>query len=65
MDLSGIGSLTTALTATRDGDGVALEALKKTLEIQERTAAQLIEGLPEPDAGRNPPHLGNGVDVKA
>ncbi|MBL8448735.1 MAG: YjfB family protein [Dechloromonas sp.] len=65
MDLSGIGSLTTALSAARDGDGVALETLKKTLEIQERTAQQLIEALPEPAATNNPSHLGNSVDVKA
>jgi hypothetical protein len=65
MDLSGIGSLTTALSATRDGDGVALATLKKTLELQERTAQQLIEALPEPAAPNNPAHLGNAVDVKA
>ncbi|HMU99995.1 MAG TPA: YjfB family protein [Rhodocyclaceae bacterium] len=65
MDLSGIGSLTTALSAARTGDAVALLTLKKTLDLEEQSAQRLIEALPQPVGSSNPAHLGNAVDITA
>lgn len=62
MEIAATSGLTSALSQAKSGDAVATAVLKKALDQQAQTAAQLIEALPKPS---NPPHLGNSVDVKA
>jgi len=58
MEISGIAT-TTATQATQNSQtGVAVH--KKALEIQEQTATQLIESLPDPTS-----RVGQNIDVKA
>ena len=63
MDISSIASLSTALSQTNAGDQVATAVLRKAMDIQAESAAQLLQSVP-PMPG-NPPNLGNTVDVKA
>ncbi|MDD2742456.1 MAG: YjfB family protein [Rhodocyclaceae bacterium] len=63
MDIANISSLSTALSQAKSGDAVGTLVLKKALDIQAQSAAQLIQALPQ--AASNPPNLGNSVDVKA
>lgn len=62
MDIANISSLSTALTQTKAGDDVGTLVLKKALDLQAQSVAQLIQTLPQPS---NPPNLGNSIDVKA
>lgn len=62
MDISSVGSLTTALTQTQNGDAVSTLVLKKAIDIQEQGALQLLQALPQ--VANNPPNLGNSIDIK-
>jgi len=62
MDIANVGSLSTALSQAKTGDAVGTLMLKKALDMQAQSAAQLIQAIPQPS---NPPNLGNSVDVKA
>lgn len=62
MDISSVGSLTTALSQPQSGEAAGLLVLKKAIDIQEQSAMQLLQGLPQ--AANNPPNLGNSVDIK-
>lgn len=64
MDLSGLSSLTTALSGARTSDAVAILVQKKAMDIEAQGAVQLLQALPQPTTN-NPPHLGQSVDVKA
>ncbi len=61
MDIANVSSLSTALTQQKTGDAVGTLVLKKALDLQAQSAAQLIQALPQVS---NPPNLGNSVDVK-
>jgi len=63
MDVSSIGSLSTALTQAQTGDAVSTLVLKRAMDIQTQSAMQLLQALPQ--VTNNPPNLGNGIDVKA
>lgn len=63
MDVSSIGSLSSALAQAKTGDAVGILVLKKAMAIQAQSALQLLEGLPQ--VANNPSHLGSTVDVKA
>lgn len=63
MDVSSVGSLSTALSQSMTGDAVSTLVLKKAMNIQEQNAMQLLQAVPQMPS--NPPHLGNSVDVKA
>ena len=63
MDVSSIGSLSTALSSAQTGDAVNTLVLKKAMDIQAQSATQLLEALPA--IASNPPNLGNAIDVKA
>lgn len=62
MDIANVSSLSTALTQTKSGDAVGTLVLKKAMDIQEQSVAQLLQAVPQ---AANPPNLGNSVDVKA
>ncbi|MGE5472082.1 MAG: YjfB family protein [Bacteroidota bacterium] len=63
MDVSSIGSLSSALSQASAGDAAGNLVLKKAMEVEAQSAAQLLQALPPPSS--NPQHLGNSVDVKA
>ena len=62
MDISSIGSLTSALSSSQTVDAASTFALKKAMDIQSQSVQQLIQAIPQPS---NPPNLGNSIDVKA
>lgn len=45
-------------------DQVGIALLKKSLDMDQQAAAQLLQTLPAP-ATNNPSHLGNTVDTRA
>ena len=63
MDVSSIGSLSTALSQAATGDTVSTLVLKKALDIEAQSALQLLQAVPPMPS--NPPHLGNAVDIRA
>ena len=63
MDISSVASLSTALSQAKTGDAVSTLVLKKSMDIQEQNALQLLQALPQ--LSSNPPNLGNSIDVKA
>lgn len=62
MDISSVGSLTSALTQVQGSDAVSTLVLKKSIDIQEQSTLQLLQALPQ--VTNNPPNLGNSVDIK-
>lgn len=63
MDISSVGSLSTALSQAQTSDAVNTLVLRKALDIEQQNAQQLLEALPQMPS--NPPNLGNSIDVKA
>ncbi len=63
MDVSSVGSLSSALSQAQTGDAVSTLVLKKAMKIQEQNAMQLLQAVPQ--MPNNPPNLGNSIDVKA
>lgn len=61
MDISSVGSLSTAL-GQNVGESATILVQRKALDIQEQAAAQLLQTLPPVPS--NPPNLGNNVDIK-
>ena len=64
MDINSIASASTELSQARIADAVSIAVLRKTLDIQEQTAMQLIQALPQPVTS-SPPNLGNTVNTFA
>lgn len=64
MDTTAVSSAASTLSANGARDAVGTLVLKKTQELQEQSAAQLIQSIPQPQYN-NPPNLGKGVDVFA
>lgn len=65
MEIASVGSVSTALSMAKTGDAVGTLMLKKTMELQEQAAQQLLQAVqPPPAAPSNPDNLGNNVDVK-
>ncbi len=62
MDISSLGGLTNGLAQVQIGDAVSTLVLKKAIDIQEQSAMQLLQTLPQ--IASNPPNLGNSVDIK-
>lgn len=62
MDISSVGSLTTALSQTPNAEAAGMLVLRKAIDIQEQSAMQLLQALPQ--IANNPPNLGNSVDIK-
>lgn len=63
MDVSAVGSLSSALSQVPTGDAVGTLVLKKAMDIQAQHALQLLQAVPQ--QANNPPNLGNSIDVKA
>ncbi|MDR2677942.1 MAG: YjfB family protein [Zoogloeaceae bacterium] len=63
MDAVNVNSVAAATSQNQVGDAVGILTLKKAIQIQGQLAMQLISAIPAPPV--NPPHLGQGVDVRA
>lgn len=63
MEMTSVAGLSSAMSQAQVGDAVAILVLKKAIEMQAQSAAQLLQALPSATA--NPPHLGSKVDVRA
>jgi len=59
MDVSGIQTATIA-SSVGQNDQVGMKVLKKAMDIQEQSAMQLIQAIPE-----LPDNLGQNINVKA
>lgn len=57
MDVSAIASLATQMSQVQTSEAVQVAVLKKAMDIQEQSALQLLQAVPN-----NPPNLGNNVD---
>lgn len=62
MDISSVGSLSTAMAQSATGDAVGTLVLKKAMDIQAQTALALLQAVPQ--LPNNPPNLGNSVDIR-
>ena len=66
MSIGSVGTVPAALASARTGDAVAVTVLKKSLDIQEQTALQLLQALPQPSGSPSAQPvgaLGNTVNV--
>lgn len=63
MDVSSVGTLSSALSQAQTGDAVSTLVLKKAMDIQAQNAMQLLQAVPQ--MPNNPPNLGNSIDIKA
>ena len=64
MDISSVGSISSAVSQAQTGDAVGIAVLKKAIDLQAQSALQLIASLPQP-ATNSPPNLGQGVNTVA
>ena len=58
MDISGVQTASIASTIGQN-DAVGIAVLKKAMDIQQQSAVQLIQSIPE-----LPDNLGKNIDVK-
>lgn len=68
MSIGSVGTVPAALASARTGDAVAVSVLKKSLDVQEQAALQLLQALPQPTGGAAAQPvgaLGNTVNVFA
>ena len=62
MDVTNMAKLATSMAETGIRQEVGVTMLKKAMDIEAASAAQLIQSLPQPNL---PPHLGNTNNTKA
>lgn len=66
MDVTNIARLATSLAETGNRQEVGTAVLKRALDIEKTSAAQLIQSLEAvPQAQSLPAHLGNTINTKA
>jgi len=63
MDVTNIAKLSTSMAETGIRQEVGVTMLKKAMDIEVASAAQLIQSLPQPQ--NLPAHLGNTINTKA
>ena len=63
MDVANIAKLSSSMAETGIRQEVGVTMLKKAMDIQKSSAAQLIQALPQ--VQNLPPHLGNTINTKA
>jgi hypothetical protein len=61
MEIAGVSTAAAQAVSSTNNipDPVNNQLLKKSLDIQEQTAVQLIESIPDPDS-----NVGQNVDIK-
>jgi len=68
LSISSVGTVPSAIASAQTGDAVAATVLKKSLAVQEQTAMQLLQALPQPTASsatQATGSLGNSINVFA
>lgn len=65
MDVSSINASTSLITSLSADNTAATFVLKKAMQLQEESAAQLINSLPQPAKVSSSSTLGSNIDVKA
>ena len=63
MDVTNIAKLSSSMAETGIRQEVGVSMLKKAMDIEKNTAAQLLQALPQPQ--NLPAHLGNTINTKA
>jgi hypothetical protein len=63
MDVTNIAKLSTSMAETGIRQEVGMTVLKRALDIEAASAAQMIQSLPQPQ--NLPSHLGNTINTKA
>lgn len=63
MDVANIAKLSSSMAETGIRQEVGVSMLKKAMDIEKNSAAQLLQALPQPQ--NLPPHLGNTINTKA
>ena len=62
MEVSSVGSLTTALTPAQVSDEAGMLVLRQALDLESQGVLQLLQSVTQ--VSSNPPNLGSNVDVK-
>jgi len=65
MDVNGIASVATSFSESQNANQVQVAVLKKALDAQASSAAQLIQALPPVSSVNLPAHLGQNVNTSA
>lgn len=66
MDISGIVKASTSIAETGTREEVKNLVLRRSLDMQSATAAQLLESVKTPGAAQNlPAHLGTKINTTA
>jgi hypothetical protein len=63
MDVTNIAKLSTSMAETGIRQEVGMTMLKRAMDIEASSAAQMIASLPQ--AQNLPAHLGNSINTKA
>lgn len=63
MDVTSIAKLSTSMAETGIRQEVGMTMLKRAMDIEASSAAQMIASLPQ--AQKLPAHLGNSINTKA
>lgn len=63
MDVTSIAKLSTSMAETGIRQEVGMTMLKRAMDIEASSAAQMIASLPQ--APNLPAHLGNSINTKA
>lgn len=66
MDVNSIASVATSMSQNATNDAVSIAVLRKALNAESSTAAQLIDALPPVQSSANlPGHLGQNINTVA
>lgn len=65
MEVNGIASLATSMSATKTNQEVGLAVLKKALDAERAGAAALLNAIPSPSSSNLPSHLGQNINTTA
>jgi hypothetical protein len=65
MDVMSIAKLSTSIAETGTADAVGLAMLKKSQDIQQSTATQLLSAIQPTPSANLPAHLGNTINTTA
>lgn len=64
MDVSSVNAASSLITSLSADNTAGVYALKKAMEIQQESAAQLINSLPQPDKVSSASTLGSSINTK-
>jgi hypothetical protein len=64
MDVSSVNAASSLITSLSADNTAGVYALKKAMEIQQESAAQLISGLPQPGNVSSASTLGSSINTK-